>query len=168
MQTRPTADRVREALFSIIQSRFDVAGARVLDLCAGTGALGIESLSRGASSCCFVECDCNALSSIRRNLATVRFQDQAEVISMEAIKALRLLGKRGTCFDLIFFDPPYLADLYQTVPFEVSSLSLLSADGLFIAESSARNVLPEKIGSLVKINSRTYGDTALNFYVLEE
>jgi len=168
VQTRPTSDRVKEALFSIIQSRFVLDEAKVLDICAGTGALGIESLSRGASTCCFIEFDHNALAVLKSNLATVKYNDRTEVLSMEAVKALQLLGKRGNRYDLIFFDPPYAADLYQIVPDEICKMSLLSEDGLFIAESLARNVLPEKIGCMSKIHSRTYGDTALNFYVLED
>lgn len=168
VQTRPTSDRVKEALFNIIRSRFELGGARVLDICAGTGALGIESLSRGASTCCFVEVENSAFVALKHNLTTVKYFDKAEVLQLDALKALQMLARRGRCFDLIFFDPPYAADLYNTVPAEICSLSLLSKEGLFVAESSVKNVLPEKIGFLLKIDSRTYGDTALNFYVLED
>ena len=167
MNTRPTSDRVREALFSIILSRFELDCARVVDLCAGTGSLGIEALSRGAGSCCFIEYDRNAAAALKRNLITVHFSERAEVLEMELQKALRLLSKRGAIFDIAFFDPPYSSGLYLTTPAIFCNLSLLAEGGLFIAETSVRNVLPDRLGSLVKDDRRIYGDTALEFYSLE-
>lgn len=167
MRTRPTADRVKEALFSIIQSRFDLTGSRVLDICAGTGNLGIEAMSRGAASCCFIENDRHALASLKQNLASARCAGQAETLEMDAAKALRLLAGRARRFDLVFFDPPYDSGLYATVPGMLSDLSLLAGGGLFIAESAARSVLPERWGSLVKCDRRVYGDTVLELYALE-
>lgn len=168
MRTRPTADRVREALFSIIRSRFEVAGARVLDICAGTGSLGIEALSRGAASCCFIECDRNALAALRRNLSAAHCKERASVMEMDVHKAMRLLAARVARFDLVFFDPPYASGLYATVPEALSELSLLAEKGLFIAECAARDSLPDRLGRLVKDERRVYGDTALEFYTLEE
>jgi 16S rRNA (guanine966-N2)-methyltransferase len=167
MHTRPTADRVREALFSIIQSRCDVSGMHVLDLCAGTGGLGIEALSRGAASCCFIEHDRNALACLRKNLAAARCGDQAQLLEMEAGKALQLLAVRNRRFDMIFFDPPYASGLYATVPQAVCDLNLLDSGGLFVAECSSRDTLPERVGSLVKIDRRVYGDTALELFEME-
>src|SRR6266702_4202374 len=149
MQTRPTADRVREALFSIILSRYELDGACVLDICAGTGALGIEALSRGAESCCFIENDGNALKILKQNLSTTCCAESADLLEMDVLKALPLLAGRGSRFRIIFFDPPYLSQLYSAVAQAVSDLSLLAAEGLFIAECASRNVLPERNGSLV-------------------
>jgi len=168
MHTRPTADRVREALFSIILSRYELDGARVLDICAGTGALGIEALSRGAESCCFIENEINALKILKQNLSTTCCAERADLLEMDVLKALPLLAGRGSRFRIIFFDPPYLSQLYSTIPQAVTDLSLLDAEGLFIAECATRNVLAERIGSLVKIDRRVYGDTALELYVMEE
>jgi 16S rRNA (guanine966-N2)-methyltransferase len=166
--TRPTSDRAREALFSIIQSRNDLHGSNVLDICAGTGALAIEALSRGASSATLIEVDMNALKTIRSNLTASKLINRAEVLNIDAFKALQALSKRNCCFNIIFFDPPYTSDLYKTIPEEISKLSLLCHDGMLIIESSSRNVLPEKILSFLKVDSRTYADSSLNFYVLEE
>lgn len=168
MRTRPTADRVKEALFSIIQSRSGVTGASVLDICAGSGGLGIEALSRGASSCCFIEKDREALKCIRQNLLAARCADRATLLEMDLLRALPLLAGRGSRFSLIFFDPPYASELYTTVMHLLSSLELLEPEGLLIAESAARAILPERTGSLVKSDRRGYGDTALELYVLGE
>lgn len=167
VQTRPTADRVREALFSIIRSRCDLDGMHVLDLCAGTGGLGIEALSRGAASCCFVEHDRNALACLRKNLAATHMDEQAQLLEMDAVKALQLLAARKRRFGMIFFDPPYASGLYATVPEAVCNLNLLESGGLFVAECSSRDTLPERAGGLVKIDRRVYGDTALELFEME-
>jgi 16S rRNA (guanine(966)-N(2))-methyltransferase RsmD len=168
MRTRPTADRVREALFSIIQSRFELDGATVLDICAGTGALGIEALSRGASSCCFIEKGREAMKCLRENLLATRCADRATLLEMDLLRALPLLAGRGSRFSIIFFDPPYASELYMTVMRDLPSLGLLEPEGLFVAESAARTILPERTGRLVKSDRRVYGDTALELYVLGE
>jgi 16S rRNA (guanine966-N2)-methyltransferase len=167
INTRPTADRVREALFSIIQSRCDLKGILVLDVCAGTGGLGIEALSRGAASCCFIENDRNALTCLRQNLSAAHCSGQAQLLEMDVSKALQLLAVRKRRFGMIFFDPPYASELYTTVLEAVCSLSLLDVGGLFITECASRSILPERTGSLVKIDRRVYGDTALELYALE-
>jgi len=168
MHTRPTADRVREALFSILQCRCELEGVRVLDICAGTGAMGIEALSRGAAFCCFIENDRNALASLQKNLSSARCAERSDLLELDALKALRLLAGRDNRFDIIFFDPPYASGLYKTIPEALVNLSLLAAHGLLVTESQSRNILPERMGGLVKVDHRVYGDTALDLYVLEE
>jgi 16S rRNA (guanine966-N2)-methyltransferase len=167
MQTRPTADRVREALFSIILSRRSLDQARVLDICAGTGSLGIEALSRGAASCCFVEHDRQTLAVLEKNLHVTRFFDRSEIVVRDILKALPLLSARGQCFDIVFFDPPYASDLYKVVPEAISSLSLLADNGLLIVECASRASLPEHVGQLARIDRRVYGDTALEFFMAD-
>lgn len=167
MQTRPTSDRVREALFSIIESRFTIADAVILDICAGTGALGIEALSRNATSCCFIEKERRATEAVKRNLAAAKAAGRARILEMDALKALRLLSEENRRFDLVFFDPPYSSPLYLPVVTAVSDFSLLADDGLVIAESDRRSVLPEQIGSLTKIDRRVYGDSAIEIYLSE-
>ena len=168
MQTRPTADRVKEALFSIIQSRYILDGARALDICAGSGALGIEALSRGAESCCFIENDRNALICLKQNLSVTSNTKRADLLEMDVIKALPLLAGRGNLFSIIFFDPPYASGLYPAVPEMVSRLPLLDVEGLFVAECTFRNSLPDRHGALIKIDRRVYGDTALELFSKEE
>lgn len=167
MRTRPTADRVREALFSIIQSRFCLEGARVLDICAGTGSLGIEALSREATSCCFLEHDRNAVVVLKQNLIAAHCSERADILEMDIHKALRLLSARGARFDLVFFDPPYESGLYVTVAEALCNLSLLADEGLFIAECATRNSLPDYLGQLVRDDHRVYGDTSLDFFIWE-
>jgi 16S rRNA (guanine966-N2)-methyltransferase len=167
MHTRPTADRVREALFSIIQSRFTLENARVLDICAGTGSLGIEALSREATFCCFLEHDRTAVAALKKNLLAAHCVERAQILEMDVHKAMRHLSSRGVSFDLVFFDPPYASGLYDTVPEALCSLSLLAGGGMLVIEGSARNSLPDHVGGLVKSDRRVYGDSALEFYILE-
>lgn len=166
--TRPTSDRVKESLFSIISSKRAFDGACVLDICAGTGSLGIEALSRGAASCSFIERDLNVVDVLEKNIIATKFTSQVEVLVMESLKALQLLAGRGRRYDLVFFDPPYDSPLYDSVPELLCSLNLLLNNSLFIAECSVRKCLPESIGPLTKQDRRVYGDTVLEFFTLEE
>ncbi|MEI6209823.1 MAG: 16S rRNA (guanine(966)-N(2))-methyltransferase RsmD [Desulfuromonadales bacterium] len=165
--TRPTSDRVKEALFGIIASRFSFDGVRVLDICAGTGSLGIEAMSRGAASCSFVENDRKALAALEKNIFDMRIKNRSEIIDMDAIRALSLCARRARKFDLVLFDPPYDSDLYLSVPEALCSLGLLSSRALFVAECSIRNSVPDSFGPLTKSDRRAYGDTALEFFTLE-
>jgi 16S rRNA (guanine(966)-N(2))-methyltransferase RsmD len=168
VSTRPTSDRVKEALFNIIASRFSLDGVTVLDVCAGTGSLGIEALSRGAASCCFVENNRQALISLEKNVSDLRISKRSEIIAMDAVKALPLFARRGRKCDIVFFDPPYDSGLYVSVPAALCSLGILDSNAHFIAECSVKNILPESIGPLIKFDRRVYGDTALEFFSLEE
>jgi 16S rRNA (guanine966-N2)-methyltransferase len=113
--TRPMTDRTREAIFNSLMSLGGVDDATVLDLFAGTGALGIEALSRGAATCVFVDLDRSAVETVRQNLATVGFLDRAEVNRGEALSYLDSLGRRNQQFDLAFIAPPYVFDDWSTV-----------------------------------------------------
>lgn len=167
LQTRPTADRVKEALFSIIASRYTLAGTRVLDVCAGTGGLGIEALSRDAASCSFIEHDRGVLKVLEQNLATTGFSSKAECVLLDALKGLQQLSRQGQSFDVVFFDPPYASGLYEAVPGALSALSLLSEQALLVIECSSKTQLAERFGMLVRSDRRVYGDTALDFFVRE-
>lgn len=167
LQTRPTADRVKEALFSIIASRREMAGARILDICAGTGSLGIEALSRGAASCVFIEQDRHVLAQLEKNLAKAGLADRGECLLFDALKGLKALSLKRKVFDIVFFDPPYLSNLYLPVVEALSSFSLLDEAGLLVAETSARSPLADRFETLVKIDRRVYGETALEFFARE-
>lgn len=162
MMTRPTSDRTRESLFNILAGRIDLTDCAVLDICAGSGALGIEALSRGARNCCFVERGREALECITINLKSCDFMASATVMPSDARKALDASARQGRSFDLVFFDPPYESDLYADVPHAV--MPLLAPDGILVIECSSRRVLPDIIGSLVKVDSRRYGDTKLELF----
>jgi 16S rRNA (guanine(966)-N(2))-methyltransferase RsmD len=166
--TRPTADRVKESLFNIISSRYSFDDTRVLDICAGTGSLGIEALSRGAATCSFIENDRKVLDCLAKNISDSRIFNRSEVIAMDAIKALSLFARRGNKYDMVFFDPPYDSGLYFSVTEALASLGILDSNSLFVAECSMRNPLPESTGPLVRFDRRVYGDTALEFFALEE
>jgi 16S rRNA (guanine966-N2)-methyltransferase len=167
LQTRPTGDRVKEALFSIIASRRELVGARVLDICAGTGSLGIEALSRGGASCCFIEQDRSVMGILEKNLVRAGLAEKGVCLVLDALKGLNQLSRQGKTFDIVFFDPPYSSGLYALVPEALSSLSLLSEGGLLVAECSARTPMAERYGMLARVDRRVYGDTALEFFVRE-
>lgn len=166
--TRPTADRVKEALFNILASRIDLSDIRVLDICAGTGALGIEALSRGAATCCFVESDRSVAAVLEKNIAAVKSTHRAEILVMDAVKALQALAARGLNFDLVFFDPPYDSGLYTAILEVLDVRGLLSSGAVLVAECAVRNPLPESCGRLKLIDRRVYGTTALELFAREE
>lgn len=163
LKTRPTADRVKENLFNIIAGAIE--GAAVLDLYAGSGALAIEALSRGATSAVLVESDKGAVAAIDRNLTATGLADRAIVMQAPVNRALSQLAADRQVFDLIFLDPPYRINKAELeVVLEVAA-GCLSSSGLAILEH--RPDLPglEPGGGLFLSDGRRYGDTALSFFV---
>jgi 16S rRNA (guanine966-N2)-methyltransferase len=163
--TRPTTDRVREALFGILTSAGGLEGARVLDLYAGTGALGLEALSRGAAAAILVESAREALAVLRANVAALGLEGRAQIVAGDVAKAMRRLPPGGP-FDLVFADPPW-AMVDAGHPAEVLSdlvrSGAIAMDGRVVLEHSARTP-PFDIDGLVRLDTRRYGDTALTFY----
>lgn len=166
--TRPTSDRVKEALFSILSSRIDFSDINVLDICAGTGSLGIEALSQGAGSCCFVECDQSVISILEKNLLVTGNRERSEILNLDAKVALERIAGRGQSYELVFFDPPYDSELYDSVLGPIDSGGLLTPGSILVAECSVRNPLQESYGRLKRFDRRVYGETALEMFVLEE
>ncbi|MEW6182769.1 MAG: 16S rRNA (guanine(966)-N(2))-methyltransferase RsmD [Bacillota bacterium] len=163
---RPTAERVKEALFNILAAK--IPDAVFLDLFAGTGGIGIEALSRGAARAVFVDRSSRALNLIRENLRRTGFSEQAMVIPHDAMTALSLLHRRGESFDLIYVDPPYDKGYeLKTLP-SIAHKGLLNRGGLVVAETDHRGKLPVEIGNLKLFRSERYGDTVLSFYRVEE
>lgn len=162
--TRPTPDRVKEALFSILHEL--VEGARVLDLFAGSGALGIEALSRGASHATFVEQDRAALVALAANLvATQTSADVRHTVLATAVhQAARALGTQQKKFDLVFVDPPYAAHLVQPTLKLLMQHALLTADTMVVAEHMGKTASPAPPQSMQCVDLRNYGDVALSFY----
>jgi 16S rRNA (guanine(966)-N(2))-methyltransferase RsmD len=159
---RPTPDRVREALFSILQSRLgDFSELRVLDLFSGSGALAIEALSRGAESACLVENSPASGKVIRENLERCRLSDKADVTVGDAFQIL--LDFPAESFDLIFLDPPYGRKLAERAITEISRRGLLHTNGTLCAETGADEILPEKIGGLQIFDQRRYGSVMIHF-----
>jgi 16S rRNA (guanine966-N2)-methyltransferase len=156
--TRPTSDRVREAVFSILAA---VEGARVLDLFAGSGALGIEALSRGAATATFVDSSPAAVAVLRENLARLGLEAQAEVLRRPALRALACTPVVGAQYDLVFLDPPYR--LAGPLGVELSSAlpPLLAPGARVVVESDRRTPLEL---DLVLLRERQYGDTLIRVH----
>lgn len=165
--TRPTSDRVKEALFSILSSRIDFADIALLDICAGTGSLGIEALSRGAGLCCFIERDRAVKAVLEKNILSVFCHGRTRILNMDAVKALNVVAGSGQCYDLALFDPPYSSGLYTNILGTLGTGVLLVPDAIVVAECSARDPLPESYGHLKRFDRRVYGETALEFFTLE-
>jgi len=161
-RTRPTAAKVREAIFNILGPV--VPEGQVLDLFAGTGALGIEALSRGAVQAVFVEDHPEALKALRRNLETLGLRDRGRVLPLPAAAALRQLDARGERFGLVFLDPPYGGGAAAATLGALAGSSLLLPRVWVVAEHSRRETLPESIGILKQHTLRRYGDTRVAIY----
>jgi 16S rRNA (guanine966-N2)-methyltransferase len=159
---RPTASRVKEALFNILPH--DLSGLKALDLFAGTGNMTIEALSRGAPSAVLVDASVEACRVIRDNLSRVGQADRCRVLTIGAGRALRHLEQQHESFDLIFIDPPYGQRLVERTLTIIAQMSILRATGVIVAEHSVRDPVGERYGDLVLHDRRRYGDTMLSFF----
>ncbi|HEY8496833.1 MAG TPA: 16S rRNA (guanine(966)-N(2))-methyltransferase RsmD [Limnochordales bacterium] len=160
--TRPTTDRVKESLFNILAPW--LADARVLDLFAGTGALGIEALSRGAREAVFVERDPKALRVLRANLRHTKLEELADVRAGDVARELVRLGRQGRSFDLVFMDPPYRQGLAPPTLVSLAENGLVAPDGWVVVEHDGREEMPERAANLAKVRTVRYGETVLAFY----
>jgi 16S rRNA (guanine(966)-N(2))-methyltransferase RsmD len=168
-EVRPTADRVKESLFRIFGE--GVVDADFLDLCAGTGSIGLEALSQGAGSATFVDNNYYAIRIIESNLEMCGFDrkhPQVRLIHLDARKALARLGKRKAQFDLIYFDPPYASKIHESCVKQIAEANLLSPDGVLVVEHGKVQE-PDWTESLildrlVLSRQERYGDTMLSFY----
>jgi 16S rRNA (guanine966-N2)-methyltransferase len=164
--TRPTSDRVREALFSILG---DLHGAVVLDLFAGTGALGVEALSRGASHATFVENARPALRALGQNLENLGLGAESRVLSTSVERALSAMSWGADAFDVVFMDPPYREvregtfDEALARAVEEGLVPSIRPGGRMVLEHAKTAVAPDVVG-LTLDRTRVYGDTALSFY----
>ena len=161
---RPTADRAREALFSIIGQ--EVKGAIVLDLYAGTGALGLEALSRFAQRAVFIDNNPQAVQLIEKNIELCGFSDSTLVLKRDLSKGLYFLEKQlpEIKFSVIFVDPPYRKGLSATMLHEIEKTNFLSSDVLVVVEEDALSELPSKVTELRLVDQRRYGETGFWFY----
>jgi len=163
-RTRPTSDRLRETLFNVLSPRIE--GVLFLDLCAGTGAVGIEALSRGAEHVTFVDQSRQMCALIEQNLQALSIENDVEIVLAEVSDYLRRLVKmEAEPFDVAFFDPPYQADYEEVLAyFGDHSSQLLAADAVLIAEHDKRKELSEEIGILKRYRKVKQGDSVLSFY----
>jgi 16S rRNA (guanine966-N2)-methyltransferase len=161
---RPTADRAREALFNIIGR--EVENATVLDLYAGTGALGLEALSRSAERSVFVDNNLHAIQVINSNIELCGFSERAIVFKRDISQGLSFLTKQlpGLTFSIIFIDPPYRKGLSLGILHELAKSNLLFPDALVVVEEDAVTELPTQVAELKLVDQRKYGDTGFWFY----
>ena len=163
--TRPTSDRVKESVFNVLNGMVDFSEVEsVLDVFAGTGSLGLESLSRGASSATFI--DFATTEIIAENIRRAKFENAATILRGDFTKMLRKISRQQKTFDLIFIDPPYKENLAETALELIGECELLNSDGLIIVEYGADEILDTKnFESIRKIN---YGrTTAVEFLVVK-
>ena len=159
MVTRPTTDRVKEAMFSIIH--FDIPGARVLDLFGGTGQLGIEALSRGAKSAVFVDAGEPACRLIKENLKKTRLEGQGRVVRSDY---LEYLSRCRESFDIILLDPPYAEVFLENALKKITEIDILSENGIIVAERPLGKELPWEFAGFERSKDYKYGNTLVTIY----
>jgi len=161
---RPTADRAREALFSIIGRK--VENATILDLYAGTGALGLEALSRSAERAVFVDNSSQAVQIINKNIELCGFSDRTLVVKRDLSKGLSFLAKQlpGTTFSIVFVDPPYRKGLSLGMLQKLAESALLFSEAFVVIEEDADIELPAQVAELFLVDQRRYGETGFWFY----
>ena len=176
LQVRPTSDRLRETLFNVIAPR--IQGARFLDLCAGSGAVGIEALSRGAAHTTFVDRSRKMVALIEANLDLCQIEkEETQVVQAEAADFIRQALRRAEeqagrgkseLWDIVFFDPPYATDYLEVLDsFGTHASSLLTESGLLVVEHHHKKELPDELGNLRRTRVLKQGDSALSFYNIE-
>jgi 16S rRNA (guanine966-N2)-methyltransferase len=163
LETRPTAARLRQSLFDILAPV--LPGCRFLDAFAGSGAIGLEALSRGAARVVLVDVSAPAVAAIRENLAALAAAGgDVQVVRQDARVALAALADSGVRFDVIYLDPPYDSGLYEELLDLVSAMGLLQEGGVAVAEHFHKRELPATIGRLARTRSVRVGDHRLSFY----
>jgi 16S rRNA (guanine966-N2)-methyltransferase len=168
MDTRPTSDRLRETLFNVLAPRIE--GSRFADLYAGSGAVGIEALSRGAEFCWFAEKAPAAVAAIRANLSALKIQGGYAVEDRGVARLLQSLSKNSRIADIVFLDPPYEAaeDYTATLNFFAQNhATLLEKEAIVIAEHARKRPLAEDYGALIRTRVLEQGDAALSFYKVQ-
>ncbi|MTI79828.1 MAG: 16S rRNA (guanine(966)-N(2))-methyltransferase RsmD [Firmicutes bacterium] len=160
--TRPTADRVKEAVFNILNPLVTQCG--FLDLFAGSGAIAIEALSRGAKFAVLVEKDYKNIQLIRENLQVTRLSENADIMGMDIQKAFKILKQKQLMFDIIYVDPPYYEGYYENVLEQISACKILKNGGVVVVESSKLRPPPNTVGMLTNVRTQKYGDTLIGLY----
>ncbi|KQY83069.1 16S rRNA (guanine(966)-N(2))-methyltransferase RsmD [Paenibacillus sp. Root52] len=160
--TRPTTDKVKEALFSMIGPYFE--GGTALDLFAGSGGLGIEALSRGMDKAIFVDLEPKSIEVIRMNLTATKLENQAAIYRNDAGRALKALAKRSTTFDLVFLDPPYRMKNGNELMLTMHELELLEHGATIVLEYESKHLYPEQFGPFEQTRKALYGETAVSIY----
>lgn len=166
MKTRPTTDKVKEAMFNIIGPYLE--GGQVLDLFAGSGGLSIEAVSRGADHATLVDRQYQAIKTIHENLSVTKEEGKFTVLKGDAYKMLNKLAKQEQGFDYVFLDPPYKKQQILELMEQLKKLGLLNTDALIICETDQVADLPEELADFELIKKADYGITELTFYRYKE
>lgn len=164
LNTRPTADKVKESIFNILPH--DFKDKEVLDLFAGTGNLGIEALSRGALNAVFIESSRYVLPVLEKNLKKCGFTDISQIIGTTVDNGIKILERRGNRFDLIFLDPPYRMGILKDTLVKISRSDILKDNALVIAEHASSEIIEGDIEKLILTDQRRYGTTLISFFEL--
>jgi 16S rRNA (guanine966-N2)-methyltransferase len=159
---RPTSSKVREALFDILRNKIE--GASFVDLYAGTGTIGLEALSRGATKAVFIEPDALRIASIRKSVIGLGFDSKTSVVQSRAEQFLQKASDQNATFDIFFIDPPYQTDEIEKVLPVIGESGLVSEDGVVVIEHFFKRQIPERAGRLKIVRSYRYGDTMLTLY----
>lgn len=164
--TRPTSDKVKGSIFNIIAPYIE--DSKVLDLFSGTGNLGIEAVSRGASYAHLIEKNRKCHDIIMENINKTKLRDRIKLVIIDVYLSLKNFGKSGEQFDLIFMDPPYLKDFIVPCLEEINGLDLLNIDGIIVVEHDIKDTVPDSVGKIEKFKEKKYGTTMVSFYCKED
>ncbi|MDH4100211.1 MAG: 16S rRNA (guanine(966)-N(2))-methyltransferase RsmD [Nitrospirota bacterium] len=158
---RPTSAKVREAVFNIIRPHLE--GAKFLDLCAGTGAMGMEALSQGVAHAAFVDSDSRSARLIKDNLARLELETSARIVTVGALDFVK--NFRGEPFDIVYFDPPYAMEELEQIIMLIGEKGVLKSGGALLVEHASKRPLADEMGRLGLKKSYRYGDTSLSYYI---
>ncbi len=164
--TRPTLDRIKESMFSIIQNK--IYGSIALDVFSGTGSLGLEAASRGAKECYLVDKSPETFSFLAKNVENLKFEQICKCINMDSYKALEEFSRKKLVFDLIFIDPPYMKNMIPPAVEIIEREGILQKDGLIVTKIDSKEELYEGTDNIVLVDHRRYGNTTVCFYRYEE
>ncbi|MCR3759318.1 16S rRNA (guanine(966)-N(2))-methyltransferase RsmD [Clostridium felsineum] len=160
--TRPTLDRVKEAMFNIIQ--LDVPEAVVLDMFSGTGSLGLEAASRGAKECYLIDKSSVTYPILKQNVENLKFDKECKTLNMDSYEALNYFKSKGKEFTLIFIDPPYAKEMIPPAIEEISKNELLTKEGLIVTKIDSDETIYEGNDDITLVDHRKYGKTIVCFY----
>ncbi|RKY74087.1 MAG: 16S rRNA (guanine(966)-N(2))-methyltransferase RsmD [Candidatus Latescibacterota bacterium] len=166
LRTRPVTEKVKEAIFDVLGSQTEEA--RVLDLFAGSGSLGIEALSRGAREVVFVDTSPLAKEAIEKNLKMLQWESRAKVLCLESCVAIKKLAEKGERFDIIFSDPPYRERISVRILQEVSGSGILAVKAVVVTRFRKDEQIPDAVAGLSSIVQKSYGDSRVIFWAVRQ
>lgn len=161
--TRPTQASIKESVFNILMPY--IAEVKVLDLFSGSGSLGIEALSRGAKSAIFVDQSKVCRDIILDNLKKTKLIDQAKVITMDVYSAIKFLHGKSEQFDIVFLDPPYNMNFLVNTIQNIDEFDIITEEGILACEHHIEENVPERVGRLIKVRAKIYGEKIYSFYI---